>query len=136
MSGLLKPLLKTTTMRKVSIIGVAPSATADTYGTATDINPSSGYYGLNPLVMIALISGGTFSTETLTVRIRATFSDATTAEMIKTFTAGGGRTVLASDELEDLMKDAVAITKLSVDCKSTISNSAATGGADIAALNT
>jgi hypothetical protein len=122
-------------MRKATVTGVVPSATADTYGTATDILPTSGYYGLNPLVSVVITAGGTFGTETLTVRVTATFSDATTASITKDFTAVGS-TALTNEEIEDLMADGVAITKLSVDCKSTIASSTATGGANVAALNT
>jgi hypothetical protein len=122
-------------MRKATVTGVAPSATAGVYGTATDILPTSGYYGLNPLVSVVITAGGTFGTETLTVRVTAAFSDATTASITKDFTAVGS-TALTNEEIEDLMADGVAITKLSVDCKSTIASSTATGGADVAALNT
>lgn len=123
-------------MRKATVSGIAPSATADTYGTATDISPATGYYGLGPLIHIALTSGGTFGAETLTVRITATFSDTTTASVTKTFTATGSSTALTNEELASLMKDAVAITKLSVDCKSSIVSSTATGGAVVATYST
>ena len=122
-------------MRVASVTGVVPSATAATYGTATDISPTTGYYGLNPLLRVALTAGGTFGTETLTVRITATFSDATTAVITKDFTAVG-TTELTDLEKAGLMKDGVGLTKVSIDCKSTIASSAASGGAEVATLNT
>jgi hypothetical protein len=121
-------------LRKQAVTGVAPSATAATYGTATDIEPTSGYHGIVP-THLAATAGGTFGTETLTVRITATYSDGTTANITKDFTAAG-TTNLTNAEIYGLIKDAVSITKFSVDCKSSISSSTATGGANLAGLNT
>ena len=120
-------------IRKASVSGIAPSATADTYGTATDIDPSSGYDAIHP-DYVQLNSGGIFGSETLTVRITATFSDATTASVTKTFT-DVNTTDLALAELYDLLKEAVTITKFSVDCKSSIASSATTGGAKLGGFN-
>jgi hypothetical protein len=121
--------------RKAAVTGVAPSATANTYGPATDINPTDGYSALETLVHIALTSGGTFGAETLSVRVTAKFSDGTTASVEKTFVATGGETALTNAELHDMMKEGVGIYSLAIDAKSTIPSSTATGGAKVGAIN-
>jgi len=100
------------------------SATADTFGTAIDLIPATGYISLVPQ-LFDVVFGGTFGTETVTVEITVTFSDATTATVTKTATAIGNGT-LTSSELMALIKDDVYINKISVKSKSSIASSTAT----------
>lgn len=107
-------------MRKASA-DVIPSATINTYGAVVNILPTSTWeYLINYYTFI--ISGGTFGTETLTVRITVTFSDGTILEVLKTFTATGVNTKLSPNELN---KDAVYVTQFAYDCKSDIASSTA-----------
>ena len=116
-------------MTKSSATGVAPSATANTYGTSTDVRPHYAYRGIKSPTHIGLTSGGTFGSETLTVRIRTRFRDGTSNSVTKTFTATGGEAVLTNSELHDLETDERIIEYLSIDTQSTIASSTATGGA-------
>jgi hypothetical protein len=121
--------------RKAVVAGVAPALAANTFGPAAEILPTEGYAVLASVVHLALTSGGVFGIETLTVRVTASFTDDTTAAVEKLFLASGGETALTSAELYALLKDAVGVVKLAVDCKSTLANSTATGGATVGALN-
>lgn len=122
-------------MRKATLTGVAPSATTNTLGPATDINPGSGYTRLAGIFHASLTSGGTFGVETLTVRITATFSDGTTAFVEKTFTGGGQETALASADVFVLMKDSVSVNKYAIQAKSDLASSSATAGAKFGGFN-
>ena len=122
-------------MVKSSVTGVAPSATANTYGTSTDVRPHYAYVGIKRLAHVALTSGGTFGAETLTVRIRTRFRDGSANSVTKTFTATGGETALTNAELHDLLTNELIIEYLSVDTQSNIANSTATGGAKYAFEN-
>ena len=119
-------------MVKSSVTGVAPSATANTYGTSTDVRPHYAYVGIKRLAHVALTSGGTFGAETLTVRIRTRYRDGSANSVTKTFTATGGETALTNAELHDLLTNELIIEYLSVDTQSTIASSTATGGAKYA----
>ncbi|MGH7340772.1 MAG: hypothetical protein ACREKH_09800, partial [Candidatus Rokuibacteriota bacterium] len=121
--------------RKAAVTGVAPSATAGQYGPSTEIGPTSGHRFLGALVYVALTSAGTFGSETLTVRLTATYSDDTTGFVEKTFTATGQETALTGSELFALLVEGLALKRLSVAAKSSIGSSAATAGAKVGALN-
>jgi hypothetical protein len=126
----LKHILKNETSAAAS-----PAATAATYGTAVDVNPATGYYGIVPR-SIKLTAGGTFgATETLTARVTATYDDATTAAVTHDFTATGDYT-LTEAEVNSLIADGKAITKFSVDCESSDASSTATASVTIVGRNT
>jgi len=101
-----------------------PSATVDTYGTAVDTLPVTGYVSLIPQA-IDVVFGGTFGAETVTADITVTYSDATTAIVTKTATAIG-TTAFTNTDLMALIKDGVYINKISVKSKSSIASSTAT----------
>lgn len=102
----------------------APSATADTFGTAVDIVPVAGYAAMVPQYA-EVVFGGTFGTETVTATITVTYSDATTATVTKTATAAG-TVALTSADIMALIKDGVFINKISVAAKSSIASTTAT----------
>ena len=129
------PALATEIPRLQTVTGVAPSATVNTYGTATDIWPSRKRRGILALFHVALTSGGTFGAETLTVRIRTRFRDGTANSVTKTFTATGGESVLKNAELWSLLTDEKMIERLSIDCQSNIANSTATAGLKVGFAN-
>lgn len=105
-------------------VGANPSSTAGAYGTAVVLSPSTGYVALNPLA-IDIDFGGTFGTETVTAQFKVTFSDGTTANVLKTATATGVVSFTNSD-IMNLIKDGVYINQISVSSKSDISSSSAT----------
>lgn len=112
---------------------LAPSATANTNGTAVNMTPTSGLTGF-PGVPIARFNGtGTYGSETVTCTFTATFNDGTTTTT--TVTATNTTPVLwtMANQLA-LAKDACFITQISVVIKSTIGSSAARGNVDILAL--
>ena len=129
------PLLATEVPRLQTVTGVAPSATANTYGTATDIWPSRKRRGILVLFHAALTSGGTFGAETLTVRIRTRHRDTAANSVTKTFTATGGETALTNAELWSLHTDEKMIERLSIDCQSNIASSTATAGLKVGFIN-
>ena len=129
------PALATEVPRLQTVTGVAPSATADTYGTATDIWPSRKRRGILALLHAALTSGGAFGAETLTVRIRTRYRDGTANSVTKTFTATGGETALTNAELWSLLTDEKMIEKLSIDCQSTRASSTTTAGVKVGFIN-
>lgn len=101
-----------------------PSATIDTFGTAVDLLPATGYLALNPLAF-NVVFGGTFGAETATADITVTYSDATTVTLTKTATATGTTSLIGTD-LMTLAKDGVFINKISVKSKSSIASTTAT----------
>lgn len=102
----------------------AISATLDTYGAVVDNLPATNFSSLVPLGM-SIVFGGTFGTETATVNIDVTYSDATVVSIQKTATAIGTTDLTVADMFA-LMKDSVYITKISVKSKSSIASSTAT----------
>ena len=79
--------------------------------------------------------GGTVGTsETVTLEIIVTFSDATTATVTHAFTATGSYQ-LTQAEITSLTKDAVYITQTSVASMSSLTATSATTSANITALS-
>ena len=99
--------------------GLAPSATLNTYGTATTWAPDAGYAAIL-LRGVNVTSSGTFGSETLTVKVTATFSDSTTANVTKTFTAAGVSADLSVTDIANLFKDGVKLSSLAVAAESSL----------------
>ncbi|MGH3848106.1 MAG: hypothetical protein ACRDRT_00070 [Pseudonocardiaceae bacterium] len=114
---------------------IAPATTANTYGTASIITPASGYTYLGGPVAAVLFSAGTFGAETLTVRLRAAFSDASEAEVLKTFTATGQRSPLDGDDLFTLQPEGKKTVEFRVDAQSTLGTSSARAGVRLVGRN-
>jgi hypothetical protein len=107
------------------VTGLAPSPTANTYGTSTTWVGDTAAIGIL-LAAVAIASTGTFGSETLTVQIEASYSDGTNHFVTKTFTAAGTTTTLSPVDLYTLAHDGGMLTSLTVSCESTIASSAAT----------
>jgi len=120
-------------LKKETTASLSPGATAGTYGTAIDVNPATGYYGIIPHRI--KITANNLGAETLTVRVTATYSDGTTNSVTHDFTSNVSYW-LTDDEMETLWKDGVAITKLSFDCASSIDSSTATATGTVIGQNT
>jgi hypothetical protein len=105
---------------------LVPSATLNVFGTAVTVSPKPGSVALKPM-RILVQPTGTFGAETLSLRATATYSDATTASVTKTFTATGSGTEFSNGDFYTLVKDNVRITSVAFDAASTINNSTATG---------
>jgi hypothetical protein len=98
-----------------------PSATANTYGTATILTPATNYNYIVPQA-IDVVLGGTFTSgESVTGRVTSTYSDTTTTIVTKSGTATGTISFTNTD-LMGLVKDGVNITKLQFDSQSTSGN--------------
>jgi hypothetical protein len=112
---------------------LAPSATANTNGTAVVMSPSTNMVGFTGVLMARFNGTGTYGSETVTCTFTATFSDGTTTTT--TLTATNTTPVLfsAANQIA-LAKDACFLTQISVVIKSTIGSSAARGNVDILAL--
>lgn len=112
---------------------LAPSATANTNGTAVNMTPTSGLTGFTGVLMARFNGTGTFGSETVTCTFTATFNDGTTTTTTLTATNTTPVLFAAANQIA-LAKDACFITQISVAIKSTIASSAARGNVDILAL--
>jgi hypothetical protein len=112
---------------------LAPSATANTNGTAATMTPSTNMVGFTGVLMARFNGTGTFGSETVTCTFTATFSDGTTTTTTLTATNTTPVLFAAANQIA-LAKDACFITQISAVIKSTISSSAARGNVDILAL--
>jgi hypothetical protein len=101
----------------------------DVYGTAVQVSPSSGSDSLYPKG-IKLTWGGTFGAETVTIRTTFQFSDATSLSVEKSATAVGSQW-LSDDDFLGVWKDAVRITRIDVDSKTSIASTSVTTTVDI-----
>lgn len=123
-------------MRKGTTSNVTPNATLNVYGTPIVFSPASGFYGLE-VAQIRVTSAGTFGSETLSVQLIFTFSDASTQTDTKTFTASGVSSDIANGEVNlYAYKDAVSLVSVTIQCASTINNSTAAANMTVAAVNT
>jgi hypothetical protein len=102
------------------------------YGSAVALTPPANK-SIVPL-SAALTWGGTFGTETVTIRLKVKFSDGTTANITKSATAAGSQTLNPAD-LQGLMKDGVYITEVDVDSSSTAASTNVTTSATIYGLS-
>ena len=98
------------------------SETANTYGTAVQMDVFTGFSSLVPLKIIGSATSAT--SEVITASITATFSDSSTIEVTKAFESGA--LSLTDSDYIGLMNDSVYITKLSFKVKSSIAASSAT----------
>ena len=103
-----------------ALTAIVPSATLNVYGAAETITPENSARYLEPL-SIDIVFSGTGS-ETVTVKVHAVFSDASTQDA--TFTAtSDGTTALTNAQLRSIFKDGLAIASLAFSVKSSISSS-------------
>jgi hypothetical protein len=102
------------------------------YGSAVALTPPANK-SIVPL-SAALTWGGTFGTETVTIRLKVKFSDGTTANITKSAAAAGSQTLNPAD-LQGLMKDGVYITEVDVDSSSTAASTNVTTSATIYGLS-
>jgi hypothetical protein len=113
----------------VDLTGIAPSATLNTYGPATILSPTADYASVKPL-SCDLIFGGTFGSETLTVKIIVTFSDGTTQTTTSFTATGTGTTAFTNAQLRSTFyKNGVTISSISFSCASSLA-----AGSSIATL--
>jgi hypothetical protein len=101
---------------------LTPSSSANTFGTAQVCSPDAGQQGFVIFSMIRAVFSGTFSSETATVNVTATFSDNSTASATMT-TASASTQVLASGGLLSLAKDGLYVKSVQFQLESTIANS-------------
>jgi hypothetical protein len=112
---------------------LAPSATINTDGANVSGLPGSGQTGMVMLGIGRVVWSGTFGSETATLTLTATFSDATTASTTVTATAVG--TVFLADSSKfALLKDGVYITQFNAKVKSSIASSLARVTVDLASV--
>ncbi len=113
----------------------APAPTpgvSSAYGTAV-VDTAPAIKGILPLA-VAMTAGGTVGTsETVTIEIITTFSDATTATVTHAFTAVGTYQ-LTQAEVSTLTKDAVYITQTSVASMSSLTATTATTTVNITGI--
>jgi hypothetical protein len=103
------------------------------YGTPVDINAETNKSIV--LLFCKLTWGGTFGTdESVNIRVTVTFSDTTTASVVKTATAVGDLW-LSDEDKASLMKDGVYVTRVSVDSASSLSSTSVTTSATIYGLS-
>lgn len=121
--------------RKYNSGTIAPSATANTNGTAATCSPAATQLGFSSLIFAQANFTGTFGSETLTITITATFSDNATATAQLTGTAASTSAVLpiTTAGLMALTKDGTYVKTYAVAAKSTIASSTATATVDIIA---
>jgi hypothetical protein len=112
---------------------LAPSATANTNGTAATMTPTGNLTGFQGVLMARFNGTGTFGSETVTCTFTATFNDGTTTTTTLTATNTTPVLFAAANQIA-LAKDACFITQISVAIKSTIASSAARGNVDILAI--
>jgi hypothetical protein len=112
---------------------LAPSATANTNGTAANMTPTTNLMGFTGVLMARFNGTGTYGSETVTCTFTATFNDGTTTTTALTATNTTPVLFAAANQIA-LAKDACFITQISVVIKSTIGSSAARGNVDILAL--
>lgn len=100
-------------------IAPAVSATANTYGTAVELTPYTGYSSMVPLNVLgtALVPA---EGEVITLSVTATFSDSSTSEVTKEI---GQSFSLTDSDFFTLFKDNLYITKLTFKVKSSIAAS-------------
>jgi len=110
---------------KPDAVNANPSATANTYGTEATL-----FNGFNLIPQSVTVTfGGTFGvSETITTTLTATYSDGTTGTLDVTATSTGTQRVTygGTNNLENLVKNGVYITKLTAKSKSTINDSLVT----------
>lgn len=115
---------------KPTASSVNPASTANTYGTEAVLFSGSSLIPQS----IVVDFGGTFSSETVTTTLTATYSDSTTGTLDVTATSTGTKRVLYGDpnfNLEGLVKNGVYITKLTAKSKSNINSSSVTVTAQV-----
>ena len=100
-------------------ISPSVSATANTYGTAVELTPYTGYSSMVPLNVLgtALVPA---TDEVITLSVTATFSDSSTSEVTKEI---GQSFSLTDSDFFTLFKDNLYITKLTFKVKSSIAAS-------------
>lgn len=111
---------------------LTPSATASVAGGSQTLSPTSGQLGFSALGMVRVVFGGSFTAETVTATIAATFSDGATS-IATVATGSSGTQVLASGGLLALHRDGAYIKKLSASLASSVSGSAVTATVDVIA---
>lgn len=112
---------------------LAPSATANTNGTAATMTPTSNLSGFQGVLMARFNGTGTYASETVTCTFTATFNDGTTTTTTLTATNTTPVLFAAANQIA-LAKDSCFITQISAVIKSTIASSAARGNVDILAI--
>lgn len=120
-------------LRKVAVAAV-PSATANTNGPTQTINPSSDYFSF-VCQQLRLVTTGTFVAETVTANVTFNFSDSTTQTFSTTFTSDTTYDLTGGNLNVNAVKDGVFLTSVSVNCQSTINNSAVTVTATFTGVN-
>ncbi len=135
--------------------GIAPSASANVYGSSTVLNPGANIAVWGPIQYIALTTNGTFGTETLDVELRFKFNSGADLTIVKSYVATQEQADAAADvakgikgqdpvatgqlteithaELFALLRTATEVTSIEVRCRSDISSSTARAGVKLAA---
>lgn len=109
----------------LSALAVAVGQTGGTYGAATAWGPDTGNASMIPL-SLDIVFGGTFGSETVTVKFVVTYDDGTTTTIQSDTATGTGTTSYTNAKLRAFFKDNRSITSIAVSAKSTISSSTAT----------
>jgi hypothetical protein len=99
---------------------VTPSATASTYGTPITYGSNSVPLMINGFFLSA---GGTFHSETFTVKLLATFSDGSTQTFSHTFKSVGSYQASQQD-ISNCFKNGLKLVSVALSAASTIANSA------------
>ncbi len=101
-----------------------PGAAATAYGTAATVVPDTGFAAMD--LLDAYWTNGGLSTETVTLRLTATYTDTTTATVVLPGSLGNAAAAtIAATALLALEKDGHSITKLAVAAKSSVAASTA-----------
>ncbi len=105
----------------VDLTGINPSATLNTYGTAQLISPTADFASVKPL-SFSIVFGGTFGSETVTVKIIVTFSDGSTQTTTSFTATGTGTTAFTLAQLRSTFyKNGVTISSISIASASSLS---------------
>ncbi len=114
-----RPATLTDTDFKAALTGVTPSATLNTYGTPQLIIPGAGYSSVH-VESCDLVYGGTFGSETLTVKIIVTYSDGSTVTITSFTATATGTTAMTLAQIRALHKNGVSIASISFSTASSL----------------
>ena len=113
----------------VDLTGIAPAAALNTYGAAVLLTPTADFGSVKPL-SCDLIFGGTFGSETLTVKIIVIWSDGSTATVTSFTATSTGTTVMTPAQLRTtFFKNGLTISSISFQAASSLA-----AGSSIATL--
>ncbi len=97
-----------------------PNATHNVDGTARVVSPTAGFTAISQVTTVAL-AYASLGVETVTVTVKATYSDASTGQVTDSKAIAGTNTLT----LPALQKDGVIIASVAITAKSTIDSSGA-----------